>query len=126
MTDYELIDVFTSCIGLMINIFMAFISVTSAFLIVLFLAGDELPVFLKKLITAIYCAAGIFVIAIFHRTFTMQIDVRDQMGPSLAWHTGVYEPQWLMPAVMYIGIAIMLMLFIGALWYLIHSGKAKT
>ena len=77
MTDYELVELFAGTLGTLIEVVMAFISATSAFLIVIYLAGDELPLFLKNLITAIYFSSGLFFIVLFQRTVTMEIDIRN-------------------------------------------------
>jgi hypothetical protein len=125
MTDYELAELFAATLSTLIEVVMAFISATSAFLIVIYLAGDELPLFLKNLITAIYFSSGLFFIMLFQRTITMEIDIRDQMGQSLSWHPGVYEPEWMLHGLMYLGLAIMILLMAGAIWYMLHTYKPE-
>lgn len=126
MTDYELVEIFAATLSTLIELVMAFISATSAFLIVLYLTGDALPLFLKKLITAIYCSSGVFFILLFQRIMTMEIDIRDQMGESLSWHTAVYEPQWLLYGLMYLGLTIMTLLMTGSIWYMFKTGTPEN
>lgn len=50
MSGYELLDVFNSHLSAVISFFLAYISATSAFLIVAYLAAPQLPSLVVRLV----------------------------------------------------------------------------
>ncbi len=122
MTDYELLDLLISHMELVHVYFLSFISATSAFLVVAHSAAKKLSSAIVKIAVTLYLFTTIFFIANFQRSFTITINVRDQISNAqLSWYATVYEPQWIMPSTMWIGVFIMLILSVASTWYFISS-----
>ena len=124
MTNYESLDAFTSHMNLVHVYFASFISVTSAFLVVVHMASKRLPKVIANLVLALYVFASIFFLVNFQRSFTMTIGVRDYMTSSnMSWYPAVTEPKWIMPSTMWVGVTVMTALAAGAIWYFFSRKK---
>ena len=118
MTNYEALAAFTSHMDLVHVYFASFVSVTSAFLVVVHIAATRLPKLISNLALALYVFASIFFLVNYQRSFTMTIGVRDYMTNSdMLWYPAVTEPQWVMPLTMWIGVIVMSVLAAGSIWY---------
>ena len=120
MTAYELTDAFMNHVQLGMTFFMAFLSATSAFLMVAYIAGSKLPAYLAKVVLAIYTLASIFLIFSFHRVSSIFIAIREEMHGKANWHPAVYEPQAIIHVVQWLVVAIMTLLYLSSLWYYWH------
>ncbi len=87
MTDFELVDAVASHAALFITFFMAFISATSALLVVAHVAAEKMPVALVRVVIAIYTVTSLFVIGCFQRLTQVALGIQGQMGESLNWQT---------------------------------------
>ena len=105
----------------------SFVSVTSAFLVVVHLASKQLPNLIANLALALYLFASIFFVVNFQRSFTMTIAIRDyMMSSNMSWYPAVTEPRWIMPSTMWIGVIVMSVLAAGAIWYFLSKEKLLT
>ena len=120
MSAYELTDAFMNHVQLGMTFFMAFLSATSAFLMVAYLAGCNLPSYLAKVVVSIYTLASIFLIFSFHRISSIFIAIRDEMHGIANWHPAVYEPQAIIQVVQWLVVVIMILLYLSSLWYFHH------
>jgi len=123
MSEYELADAFQSHVQMLGTFFFGFLSATSAYLVVVHLTSREIPKFLARITIAIYTAASIFLIASFQRQSSLLLDIRGLMKEKLPWHTAVYEPQWVMPIIIWLAVGLMTSLFVSSIWYHLHSRK---
>lgn len=104
--------------------FVSFISATSALLVVAHLASKELSSTIVKLAIALYTFTAIFFLGNFQRAFNVTIAVRDRMvSENVSWYPAAVEPQWIIPAVMWIGVAVMVVLAVGSISYLISTRR---
>ena len=119
MTEYELLDVFNSYLNSTFTFFVSYLSATSAFLAVAYIVGKNLQPILVKLVIGIYSLSAIYFIVIFQRHWTSLIGIREKMiGVELSWFPAAAEPHVFLPAAMWIGVTIMLVLYVGSIWYL--------
>ena len=117
MSEYELVTLFNSHIETMIAIFMAFVSTTSAFLIVTYLAATEFPRFLARVTVGLYSITSLTLMGIGERQAATIIGLRSQMEGVVFWHPAVYEAEWILPTALYSIIVTMLFLFVSSLWF---------
>jgi hypothetical protein len=125
MSEFELTDALSTQISLAITFFMAYLSTTSAYLAVTYVAGNELPRSLARTILAIYVLAAYFLVISFQRVLTFAIAIQDKMATSVDWHPVAHEPAWLLPTSMWIIVSVMVMLSVASIWYAIHSARSK-
>ena len=97
MTAFELTTLFASHLELLITILMAFISVTSAFLVALYFMDSKLGTILKILIAGLYILSSLFLIGIFQRTSDLLIQIRTNLTAKVIWHTASAESEWILP-----------------------------
>lgn len=94
MNEYQLLDLFDSYLNTTFTFFVSYISGTSAFLAVAYIAGKKLPSFAARLIIGLYSLASLFFLIAFQRNWTAVISIRGQMtDANLAWSPAVSEPQ---------------------------------
>ena len=118
MTQYELLDIWQNHLALGMNVFVAFLSATSAVLIVANLKGAELPKLVYRLVVALYSVAATFLILLYGKVMEAALDVRGQMLlAEMPWFNTVYEPQFVAPLVFGTGFIVQVLLAIGSLWY---------
>ncbi|MFT4562612.1 MAG: hypothetical protein ACI9BW_002358 [Gammaproteobacteria bacterium] len=124
MSEFELLNTFVLHMDLVQTYFVAFISATSAFLVVAHLAAKELSSTIVKLAIGLYTFTAIFFLASFQRTFAGTIGLRDKLlAANMTWYPAVSEPQWLMPTVMWIGVVVMVVLTTGSISYFVASQR---
>ena len=118
MSQYELADLWISHLNFAMTVFVAFLSATSALLIVAHLKGRDLQQSLYRIVTALYIVSAVFFLILFAKTLEGALNVRGQMQiADLDWFNAVYEPQFIAPSVLTIGLLVQVMLAVGALWY---------
>ncbi len=118
MSEYELLDLWITLLNFAVTVFVAFLSATSALLVVAHLKGDELSPTLFRLVTALYCVAAAFFLIMYAKTSEGALNVRGQMqAAGMDWHNTVYEPQFIAPMLLIIGFFVQLLLAGGAVWY---------
>ena len=79
MTEYELLDLWLAMLEFAVTVVVAFLSATSALLIVAHLKGPVLSPVLFRMITAVYCVAATFFLIMYGKTSEGALDVRGQM-----------------------------------------------
>jgi hypothetical protein len=118
MSQYELVDLWITHLNFAMTVFVAFLSATSALLIVAHFKG-QLQRSLYRIVIALYCVAAVIFILLFAKTLEGALDIRGQMGAAnMNWYNTVYEPQLIAPTVLTIGLLVQIMLAVGSLWYL--------
>ncbi len=118
MTQYELVDLWIIHLTLAMTVFVAFLSATSAFLIVAHFKGKELRQALYWIVTALYCVAAVFFLLMFAKTLEGALDIREQAKlAGLDWFNIVYEHQILAPTIFTIGFIVQVLLAVGSIWY---------
>ena len=123
MTAFELTTLFASHLELLITILMAFISVTSAFLVALYFMDSKLGTILKILIAGLYILSSLFLIGVFQRTSDLLIQIRTNLTAKVIWHTASTESEWILPAFLGAGLILQLLLFLGAMGYFVSKQK---
>ena len=123
MTAFELTTLFASHVELLITILMAFISVTSAFLVALYFMDSKLGAILKILIAGLYILSSLFLIGIFQRTSDLLIQIRTNLTAKVIWHTASTESEWILPAFLGAGLILQILLFLGAMGYFASKQK---
>ena len=119
MSQYELVDLWITHLTLAMTVFVAFLSATSAFLIVAHFKGKELRQALYWIVTTLYCVSAVFFLLVFAKTLEGALDVREQAKlAGLDWFNIVYEPQILAPTIFTIGFIVQVLLAVGSIWYL--------
>jgi len=118
MSQYELVDLWITHLNFAMTVFVAFLSATSALLIVAHLKGKDLQPLLYRIITALYSVAAVFFLLLFAKTLEGALDIRGQMHMAdLDWYNTVYEPQIIAPSILTIGLLVQVMLAVGSLLY---------
>ena len=123
MTAFELTTLFASHLELLITILMAFISVTSAFLVALYFMDSKLGTILKILIAGLYILSSLFLIGVFQRTSDLLIQIRTNLTAKVIWHTAAIESEWILPAFLGAGLILQILLFLGAMGYFVSKQK---
>ena len=127
MSGYELLDAFDSHLSSVISFFVAYISATSAFLVVGYLAAKDLPALVARLAISLYSLTAIFFLAVFQRHWTSLLTIRSQMRDAgLVWYPAVYEPQWIIPTTLWTGVFVMAVLYAGSIWYFISARRGTA
>lgn len=125
MTEYELLDLWIALLEFAVTVVVAFLSATSALLIVAHLKGDRLSPALFRMVTALYCVAAAFFLVMYGKTSEGALNVRGQMqAAGMEWHNTVYEPQFIAPMLLGVGFVVQLLLAIGAVWYFRSTRRA--
>ena len=125
MSEFELTDELSTQISLAITFFMAYLSTTSAYLAVTYVAGNDLPRFLARTILAIYVLATYFLVVSFQRVLTFAIAIQIEMRTAVDWHPVAHEPRWLLPTSMWTIVMVMIVLSMASIWYAFHVSRTK-
>ncbi|MFT4562829.1 MAG: hypothetical protein ACI9BW_002576 [Gammaproteobacteria bacterium] len=120
MSEFELTETFLNHVELSMNYFMAYLSATSAFLVVAYMAGSEIPRFLARVAVMIYSLASIYLIIAFQRVAAIYVGVRDEMRGTVEWHPAIYEPSWLIPSVAWLAVVVMVLVYVCSIWFFYH------
>ena len=118
MSQYELVDLWITHLTLAMTVFVAFLSATSAFLIVAHFKGKGFRQALYRIVTALYCVAAVYFLLMFAKTSEGALDIREQaILAEMDWYNIVYEPQMIAPIVFTIGFIVQVLLAVGSVWY---------
>jgi len=99
-------------------LFVAFISATSALVIVANVKGKDLQPQAYKLVRYLYVVASVFFLVFMGKVAESILNLRVQMhAADMDWYNVVYEPQFVLPLIMIAGLVVVVSLVIGALWY---------
>jgi hypothetical protein len=118
MSHYELVDLWITHLTLAMTVFVAFLSATSAYLIVAHFKGGELRQSLYRIVTALYCVAAVFFLLMYAKTLEAAIDIRGQaILADMDWYNIVYEPGMMAPIIFTTGFVVQVLLAVGSVWY---------
>ncbi len=118
MSHYELVDLWITHIAFSMTVFVAFLSATSAFLIVAHFKGDQLQQSLYRIVTALYSVAAAFFLLLYAKTMEAAMDVREQARlADMDWYNIVYEPGMMAPFIFTTGFVVQVLLAVGSVWY---------
>ena len=125
MTEFELTDSFINALDVLMTFFMAYLSATSAFLAVAYLAGSNIPSSLSKVVVSVYSLASTFLIFSFQRAGAMLIGLAEQMRSlNMTWHPAVYQPHWALEGALWLAVTVMVLVFAASMWFYLHVRKA--
>ena len=118
MSQYELIDLWVTHITHAMTVLVAFLSATTAYLIVAHLKGAELRQSLYRIVTALYCFAAAFFVLMYAQSMVAAINIREQARlADVDWYNAVYEPPMIAPILFTTGFVVQVALAIGSVWY---------
>ena len=118
MSQYDLVGLWITHLNFAITLFVAFLSATSALLIVAHFKGSELQQSLYRIVTTLYCVSATFLLLMFAKVIEAALNIRSQMVEAeMIWYNTVYEPQSVAPTVFTIGFVAQVLLAAGAVWY---------
>ena len=118
MSHYELVDLWVTHMTHLMTVFVAFLSATSAYLIVAHLKGGELRPSLYRIVTALYCVASVFLLLMYAKTLEAALDIRGQaILADMDWYNIVYEPEMMAPFTFATGFIVQVILAVGSVWY---------
>lgn len=118
MSHYELIDLWVTHVAHMVTVFVAFLSSTSAYLIVAHLKGGELRQSLYRIVTALYCTAAVFFVLLYSKAFEAAINIREQARlADMDWYNIVSEHPMMASFVFTTGFIVQVILAVGSVWY---------
>jgi len=123
MDEYQIVDLFNSHVETLIAIFMAFVSTTSAFLIVTYLAASEFPTILARVTVGLYVITSVTLMGIGEREAATLLALRARMVGVATWHPVVLEPEWIAPAASYAMVSVMALLLISSMWFFIYTRR---
>ena len=125
MTPSDLITHWIEHMNFLVTLLLAFLSSTSAFLIVANVKGRDLPKQLCTLILFLYCFASVFFLGFMSKVAEGIFNLRNQMHEAgMSWYVVVYEPQGILPSLFIVGALIMISLMIGSVWYLLSLRRS--
>jgi len=118
MSQYELIDLWVTHITHAITVFVAFLSATTAYLIVAHLKGGEIRQSLYRIVTALYCVGAVFFVVMYAQSLVAAINIREQARlAEMDWYNAVYEPPMIAPIVFTTGFIVQVILAVCSVWY---------
>ena len=119
MTDYEIADLIISHVESILAFLMAFVSLTSAFLVAAYFGKGKLSGLLTRLIAGLYSLGSAFLIFVTFRLGDINEGLRSLMGESMQWHVAYTAHSWEMPLSKYFLMSAMCLAYASAMWYLI-------
>ena len=125
MTAYELVDAFNSTSNSTLSFVLAYISATSAFVVIAHIASNELPAYIARLATAIYTFVAVFLIGATERSLRLLVSIREQMPGVVDWHLAVVEPRWFLPSFSVAALVVMCALYAASVWYFVYLRKKR-
>jgi hypothetical protein len=118
MSEYEMSSLWLQHWTFLLSMFLAFISGTSAFLIVINLKGHDFSVQLYRLVLALYLIATLFFMLFMVKVTESILNLRGQMiERDMDWYNVVYENQTVLPALLVLGLLLTVSLAVAAVWY---------
>ena len=124
MSQFELLEAWLGHSNFLLSVFVAFISATSAYLIVANVKGQELHRNIFVLVSSLYLLASVFFILFYIKVAESMLNLRGQMRETdMSWYNVVYETQFIFPTIVAIGGILMICLVVGSIWYFFHLRK---
>jgi hypothetical protein len=120
MTDYEIADLVISHVESTLAFLMAFVSLTSAFLVAAFFGKEKLSGLLIRLVAGLYSLGSFFLIFVTMRIGDINLGLRSLMGESMSWHAAYSEPEMVMPIINGFLVLAMLAAYFSSMWYLLR------
>ena len=119
MNQSELIDLWLTHMDFLLVLFVAFISATSAFVVVANVKGKELSLAACRLVRYLYIVASMFFLVFMGKVSESILNLREQMHKTdMDWYNVVYEPQFILPLILGAGFVVVVSVMAGSLWYL--------
>ena len=119
MNQSELIDLWLTHMDFLLVLFVAFISATSAFVVVANVKGKELSLAACRLVRRLYIVASMFFLVFMGKVSESILNLRGQMHKAnMEWYNVVYEPQFILPLILGTGFVVVVSVMGGSLWYL--------
>ena len=119
MNQSELIDLWLTHMDFLLVLFVAFISATSAFVVVANVKGKELSLAACRLVRHLYIVASMFFLVFMGKVSESILNLRGQMhNANMEWYNVVYEPQFILPLILGSGFDVVVSVMGGSLWYL--------
>ena len=119
MNQSELIDLWLTHMDFLLVLFVAFISATSAFVVVANVKGKELSLAACRLVRHLYIVASMFFLVFMGKVSESILNLRGQMhNANMEWYNVVYEPQFILPLILGSGFVVVVSVMGGSLWYL--------
>ena len=123
MSVFEISSLFATHVTMVVNIFMAFVSITSALLVATYFAGHIITLTLTRVVITIYVTSSIFPITTFQRTADVLINIRAEFDKTMSWHTAASEPAWILPMAAGVGTFTLVAISAGSIWYFFEVRK---
>jgi hypothetical protein len=118
MSQFEMIDLWVTHMNFLLALFVAFMSATSAFVIVANVKGNELHPAAAMLVRYIYIVASVFFLLFMGKVAESILNLRAQMREAgMDWYNVVYESQIVLPLILITGLLVGISLIAGSLWY---------
>ena len=118
MSQSELIQLWVTHMDFLLVLFVAFISATSAFVVVANIKGRELSNQACRLVRGLYIVASVFFLVFMGKVAESILNLRGQMhAADMEWYNVVYEPQFVLPLLLATGLVVTIALAIASLWY---------
>lgn len=118
MSPTDLIDLWVTHMDFLLVLFVAFMSATSAFVIVVNVKGKDLHPTACTLVRSLYVVASIFFLLFMFKVAESILNIREQMHTAnMDWYNVVYEPQFILPFILVSGLIVVVALVAGSLWY---------
>jgi hypothetical protein len=119
MSQSELVGLWVTHMDFLVVLFVAFMSATSAFVIVANIKGKDLSSPACRLVRWLYVVASVFFLVFMGKVAESILNLRGQMfAANMEWYNAVYEPQFILPLILVIGFVVAVSLVVGSLWYL--------
>ena len=119
MSQSELINLWITHMDFLLVLFVAFMSATSAFVVVANIKGKDLSPPAYKLARYLYVVASMFFLVFMGKVAESILNLRGQMhAVNMEWYNVVYEPQFMLPLILITGLVVVVSLIVGSLWYL--------
>jgi len=118
MSQSELVNLWVTHMDFLLVLFVAFMSATSAFVIVANVKGKDLQPTACKLVRYLYIVASVFFIVFMGKVAESILNLRGQMhAENMDWYNVVYEPQFVLPLILIAGLVVVVSLVVGSLLY---------
>jgi hypothetical protein len=125
MSQSELVDLWVTHMDFLLVLFVAFMSATSAFVVVANIKGKDLSLAACRLVRYLYVVASMFFLLFMGKVSESILNLRGQMhAANMEWYNVVYEPQFILPLILITGFVVVVSVIGGSLWYLSSVRKA--
>ena len=127
MSQSDLVNLWVTHMDFLLVLFVAFMSATSAFVVVANIKGKDLSSAACRLVRCLYVVASVFFLVFMGKVAESILNLRGQMhAANMEWYNVVYEPQFVLPLILIIGLVVVVSLVVGSLWYLSSLRKESA